>query len=124
MSTYGELAREMEAEDLLEAAPSWPWPFSAGGSLLLEAAAEDMVLRPGPPCPAAPAPPSILPPRAAHRGKARGLRSATALIRRRGAGGGVRVPASSPESGAPTGWGPGEWGRRRPETEAKVAACG
>ena len=91
MSTYGELAREMEAEDLLEAAPSWPWPFSAGGSLLLEAAAEDMVLRPGPPCPAAPAPPSILPPRAAHRGKARGLRSATALIRRRGAGGGVRV---------------------------------
>jgi len=116
MSTYGDLAREMEAEDLLEAAPSWPWPFSAGGSLLLEAAAEDMVLRPGPPCPAAPAPPSILPPRAAHRGKARGLRSATALIRRRGAAAGCG--ASSPESGAPARWG---W---RPETEAKVAACG
>jgi len=116
MSTYGELAREMEAEDLLEAPPSWPWLFSAGGSLLLEAAAEEMLLRPGPPCPAAPAPPSILPPRAAHRGKARGLRSATALIRRRGAAAGCG--ASSPESGAPARWG---W---RPETEAKVAACG
>jgi len=88
MSTYGELAREMEAEDLMEAPPSRPWPFSAGGSLLLEAAAEDMVLRPGPPCPAAPAPPSILPPRDAHGGKARGLGLATALIRRWGAAAG------------------------------------
>ena len=85
MSTYGELAREMEAEDLLEAPPSWPWPFSAGGSLLLEAAAEEMLLRPGSLCSAGPAPPSILPPCVAHGGKARGLRSATAVIRRRGA---------------------------------------
>jgi len=84
MSTYGELAREMEAEDLLEAPPSCPWPFSAGGSLLLEAAAEEMLLRAGSLCSAGPAPPSILPPRDAHGGKARGLRSATALICRRG----------------------------------------
>ena len=90
MSTYGELAREMEAEDLLEAPPSWPWPFSAGGSLLLEAAAEEMLLRPGSLCSADPVPPSILPPRDAHGGKARGLGLATALIHRRGGGGGVR----------------------------------
>ena len=88
MSTYGELAREMEAEDLLEAPPSCPWPFSAGGSLLLEAAAEEMLLRAGSLCSAGPAPPSILPQRDAHGGKARGLRSATTLIRRRGAAAG------------------------------------
>ena len=88
MSTYGELAREMEAEDLLEASPSCPWPFSAGGSLLLEAAAEEMLLRPGSLCSAGPVPPSILPPHDAHGGKARGLGLATALIRGRGAAAG------------------------------------
>jgi hypothetical protein len=97
--TYVELPREMDTEDLLEAAAaaaSWPWPFSAGGSLLLEAEAEEMLLRA--PCPAAPAPapPSIsvpnprAPPTVGggwKRGRGPALRSATALIR---TGGGRR----------------------------------
>ena len=73
--TYVEWPRERETEDRLEGGgASWPCPFSAGGTLLLNPEEEGTLLRP------APAPPSIsrLAPPA---GGSEGLRSATALIR-------------------------------------------
>jgi hypothetical protein len=115
--TYVEWPREREAEDRLEGGgASWPCPFSAGGTLLLNPEEEGTLLRP------APAPPSIsrLAPPA---GGSEGLRSATALIRggERRAGGTLFL--SLPRIGsAPDRLGTG--GRRRPETGAKVAARG
>jgi hypothetical protein len=75
----------MEAKDLLDAAPSWPCPFSAYEALLLDPA----LLRPEP----CPAPPSISRRRTYTGGKRGGLWSATALIR----GGGWRFPGIEEE---------------------------
>ena len=54
--TYVEWPRERETEERLEGGgASWPCPFSAGGTLLLDPEDEETLLRPAP----APAPPSI-----------------------------------------------------------------
>jgi hypothetical protein len=73
--TYVEGPRERETEARLEGGgASWPCPFSAGGSLLLDPEDEETLLRP------APAPPSISRLAPPARGS-EGLRSATAPIR-------------------------------------------
>ena len=60
--TYVEWPRERETEERLEGGgASWPCPFSAGRTLLLDPEDEQTLLRPAPaPAPApTPAPPSI-----------------------------------------------------------------
>lgn len=80
--------RERETEDRLEGSgASWPCPFSAGGTLLLDPEDEDTLLRPAP----APAPPSISRPGSRRPPVgSEGLRSATALVRGGAGGGGER----------------------------------